>query len=336
MTSPSRPARRRPHLAAVAVVLALVGLLTGCGLRMETPPPSPRTVDANEVARERAVTDSVDLEAAAATPGADPGKPVNKIRATIVAAAHAHVDQLGGPYVAGTPSPTGSPTPSTGPSAAPTSTASAAPASGVVVVARLVLGATHAREDAETVPDGGLARLLASVSAARLLQARQLAAADKLVPPSLSHATMPDALPAGVEPSALSALVAGEDEAGYGYEVIAAKLSGPERTSALDRAGEHRTRAEAWARLGTIAETHRDPRRAAYALPKGLDDPAAAKALAKSMAQALAVSYAALVADAEPGSRAELISSLVAMSAEAIDWGAPVPVFPGLPERAAR
>ena len=326
-TSPRRPGGRNRLLAGA--IVALVGLLAGCGLRLETPPPDSLTPDVNEVARQRASADAVGIEVLAGASGGDPADATTAIRSTVTAAAGEHLDHLGGIYRSGLATPT----PSEGSSPAVTGTGDPAAASTDAVLAQLALTAANARADALVVPDGALARLLASVSAARFLLARQLAVAAGLPAPDVPAVTAGATPPAGVAPSAISALVAGEDEAGYGFEVIAAKLADAARASALARAAVHRARAEHWATLAEISRTDLDPRRTAYALPAGLDDPAVATALAQTMEQSLAASYASLVADAEPASRAGLIDAIAEATAQAAAWGAPIPPFPGLPER---
>ena len=314
--------RRRPRL--LVALVATVALLAGCGLRLETPPPPSPTPDASEVARQRASADSLVLEALAAPGG--PAGPVADVRSMIAQQAAEHVAQLGPARPSNTPSVTARATPS--------ATARATPApSGTpdAVVAQLVATATNARKDAAAVPDGSLARLLGSVSTARLLLARQLAATAGLPVPALPDVTMPTSVPDGLAPSALSALVADEDEAGYADEVIAAKLSDPARSSAMDRAAVHRDRAEQWAKLAQIGQTGLDPRRTAYALG-ALDDPAVATALAASLEGALATTYAALTADATPDSRPVLLDALTDAAAAATAWGAAVPAFPGMPD----
>ncbi|NMR19557.1 ferritin-like domain-containing protein [Cellulomonas fimi] len=318
------------------MALTMVGILAGCGLRLETPPPSPLTPDVLESARQRATADAVGLEVLAAAPAGDPAgdpaDPVLSTRRTIAAHAREHVTQLGGTYRSGlepTTSPSSAPTPVVTPGAVP------AAATPEVLVDRLEEAAASARADASSVPDGPFARLLASVAAERLLAARALAAAAGIEGPALPQVVAPDAVPGGLAPSALSELVAAEDAAGYGYEVVAAKLSGAARAAAVDRALVHRTRAEQWAELAEIARTGFDPRRTVYAVPPGLEDPAAAAALARSMEQSLAATYASLVASADPELRSGLVDALAESSAAAVAWGAPVPAFPGLPERAA-
>jgi len=325
-----RRRQARARLRTVAAGLALVGLLAGCGLRLETPPVVAPVPDANEIARQRASADSVGLVVLAAPAGTDPADPITALRAAVVAQADAHLDQLG----SGDTTATADPDPASPTASAPAATAPAT-ATEADVVAKLVLAASSARADAASVPDGTLARLLGSVSTARLLLARQLAGAAGLEVPALPEVATPTAAPSGLAPSALSAIVAGEDEAGYGDEVVAAQLADAARTTALDRAAVHRDRAEQWAQLAKITTPGLDPRRAAYALPAGLADPAVATAFAQTLELSLATSYASLLADADPDSRAVLADALTEATATAVAWGAPVPAFPGLPERTA-
>jgi len=316
-TNPRPTHRRRARL--LGALAATVVLLAGCGLRLETPPPASPTPDASEVARQRASADSLGLEALAAPAG--PTDPVTAARALIAQQAGEHLAQLG----PGRPASTAA---SSAP-ASPTPSVSTPDA----VVAQVVAAAANARKDAAAVPDGPLARLLGSVSTARLLQARALATAAGLPAPDLPAVTVPRAVPAGLAPSAVSALVADEDEAGYADEVIAAKVPEPARSGALNRAAVHRDRAERWATIAQIAQTGRDPRRTAYALPP-LDDPAVATALAATLEGSLAATYASLSADATPDARLVLLDALTDAAAAATAWGAPVAAFPGLPERA--
>ncbi|QTE30583.1 DUF4439 domain-containing protein [Pengzhenrongella sicca] len=310
---------------ALVATVALAGLLAGCGVRLETEAPAPLTPDATESARQRGSADALSLEVLASDPAADPANPATAVRATVAAHAGEHLLALGGVYADSAASPS------------PSSTATTDPAPGEVaaastdaVVTQLTQSAANARADAETVPDGALARLLASIAAERLLLARQLAGAATPAVPELPGLVAPDQAPAGVPASALSALVAAEDEAAYGYEVIAAKQSETMRANALARAAVHRSRAQDWAVAAGISRTGLDPRRTAYALPAGLEDPATAATLAQTMEQSLAATYAALVASADPDARTPLIDALAEATNEAATWGAPTPPFPGL------
>ena len=130
-----------------------------------------------------------------------------------------------------------------------------------------------------------------------------------------------------------TAIVTAEDQAGYAFEVIAAKLDDPSRSSARSFAAAHRARAETWASQWGLDGTATDPRRATYALPAGLDDPATARALAQRLEVGLTTTYASAVADSARAARPELIAALLAAAADAATWGVPTSAFPGLPER---
>ncbi|RYV52417.1 ferritin-like domain-containing protein [Pengzhenrongella frigida] len=334
---PARRPRVASRLLALVTGLTLVGLVAGCGLRLETPAPTAPSPDSSESARQRASADSVGLMVLAGAPGADPADPVTAIRAAVVTQATEHLDQLG-PGDSSTAEPTAEPTAdpsSADPSSAVPGTVDPVGTTPAAVVTQLTQAAASARADAASIPDGPLARLLGSVATARLLLARQLAAATAIEGPAVPEVSTPTSAPTGPGLSALSDLVAGEDQAGYGYEVIAAKLSDAARTDASDRAAVHRARADQWATLLEIAGTGLDPRRSAYALPAGLDDPAAAVAQAQTLELSLAATYAALLTATDAESRAVLLDGLTEATATAVAWGAPVPSFPGLPERTA-
>ncbi|MBO3084412.1 DUF4439 domain-containing protein [Cellulomonas fengjieae] len=312
--------------------------LGACGLRVETPPPAEPSPDAVEQVRGRTVADSLDLaaaaEAAAALPdGAVPS--VATVLADVVAYAEQHAEQLGGEYVSGLPSPTGTPSAST-----------PATRSVAEVLDRLGSATRTALTDADAVADGPLARLVASVATSRGELAVRLAQATgaevpALVPDQVATAD-PSPTPGSTESPAGDALTAAEvaalalvhDEAGFGFEVVAAKLAGDQRTAALTAAAAHRARSEEWAAAAGIDGTAQDPRRASYSVPGGLDDPVVATALGRTLETSVADACANAVAQAGAGSRAALIDGLRRATVDAAAWGAtPVP-FPGLPERA--
>ncbi|PVU81848.1 hypothetical protein DDP54_01095, partial [Cellulomonas sp. WB94] len=241
------------------------------------------------------------------------------------------------------------PSASTPPPAEPTSVPDAGQ-----VLALLATADRTAAADAADVPGGSLARLLASIAASRAGLEAQLAAALGVPAPdagSPAVATPADAAtpgsptstagapsPAAPQPADVPStdrigIVAAEDQAGYGYEVLAAKLDDPSRSAARAAAAVHRARAETWAQAWALDGTTSDPRRATYALPAGLDDPATALALAQSLEVGLTTTYASAVADSARASRPELVAALLAASADAAAWGAPTTAFPGLPER---
>ncbi|WP_421733273.1 DUF4439 domain-containing protein [Cellulomonas sp.] len=327
-------------LARVLAVAVMVLTLAACGLRAETPPPVEPSPDALEQIRARTVADSAALSAAASAAALLPDgavEPVAPVLADVVGYSDQHADQLGGVYVSGLPTPTDSPT------ASPPTTGSVAE-----VLEQLAAATRTALTDADAVPDGSLARLIASVATSRGELTERLAGATGAPVPALA----PDEAPAATDPAPTPAgttattgvdgLTTGDvgvlalvhDEAGYGFEVIAAKLSGDQRTAARAAAAAHRATSEDWAAAAGIDGSAQDPRRASYALPAGLDDPAASAALARTLETAVADAYANAVAQAEPGSRSSLIAGLRRATADAATWGAAHVPFPGLPERA--
>ncbi len=360
---PSRPAtpRRARALRMAAVAMVAVLALTGCGLRWETGPVPVPSPDAAELARARAVADAVAVAGSAqpAEPGAPPD--VAQLLAVVTDTAARHEDELGGVW-----SPPTSSDPATAGSAWPVPTAGT-PAAALDVLA---VAAQHACADADTVPDGRLARLLAAVCASRTDLADRLAGMLGAPAPTPPAAAATDPTPTGApaDPStagavpatatspapqgtgappdlapgatgsatgtgALADLVRAEDEAGYGLEVVAARLSGEQRATARSAAAAHRTAAEQLAAAGGIDAGPADPRRVAYALPAGLDDPAVLVTLARDLETALAQACAQAVADTPAGARRPLVAGLVAATRAAGGWGAAPLAFPGLPEQ---
>lgn len=359
MSAPNHPtaARRGPvplRRAGALVAAGLVAtLLTGCGLRLETPPPVEPSPDAVEVVRGRTVDDALGLAQDARTLlDAAPAEPVSTVLSDVAAFGELHAEQLGGVYDSGLPEPT--PSPSVSPPDEPAPTAES-------VLAELAEDAATALADADAVPDGPLARLVGSVATARTDLAARLATAlglpapeialrtgdegppaagDDQPPtpsgtPSSGTTTDEDPAPAGLDRADLDALTLAHDEAGYALEVVAAKLDGDQRALARQTAGTHRDAAERWATAAGTSGQLDDPRRVAYALPAGLDDPTVATGVARGVESAVADTYATLVASADPGARAALLTGLADATRQARTWGATAVAFPGMPELAA-
>ncbi|MDF9876851.1 DUF4439 domain-containing protein [Cellulosimicrobium cellulans] len=358
---PRRTPRPGGRLLAAVTVLATGVLAAGCGVRLETPPPTEPSPDAVEELRAGAVDDALAVAdlVADVTPGVtDPAT----LAALEEAAAFAeqHADALGGVYDSGLDDldlPAGDPT-STAPAggtdepaddAAGTeedgSEADRAEADGTTdapgdgaattddVVVALVEAAQRTGASADAATDAGLARLLASVATSEHVSAQRLAAltgsaaADGLV----TTAPPVEEAPAGIGAADLATLVETEDAAGYAYEVRAAQSEDDARTAAVARAAEHRARGQAWALAAGTDGTAQDPRRVAYVLP----DDADVAALARQVESSLAQTYASLVAAAAPTSRAEAVALLVDSWASAVAWGEAPVAFPGLPEQSA-
>ncbi|WP_448629699.1 DUF4439 domain-containing protein [Cellulomonas soli] len=343
--------------------LALLPVLAACGVRLETPAPTEPAPDALEQARARTVDAALELAQAATSareavtqgtePSADPTS-LTLVLDDVAAYSVQHAQQLGGTYDSGLPGPT--PTPTSTPTSAPTSTT----ASSGEVLALLADAAATALDDAATVQDGPLARLVASVGAARTDLAQRLATATgQPVPEGISQvpasttggATAPTSsaaptsaasqspgaasdAPGGLASDDLDALVLAEDQAGYGYEVLAAVLGDDQRDDARAAAADHRERAEQWAVLAGTTGTSADPRRVAYTVPTGLTDPAVAAELARTLPQTLTDTYGSMIARADAGTRGTLLDGLLRSTAEAHAWGAAPVAFPGMPELA--
>ncbi|MFB8229223.1 DUF4439 domain-containing protein [Cellulosimicrobium sp. NPDC055967] len=350
---PRRTSRPGGRLLAAVTVLATAVLAAGCGVRLETPPPTEPSPDAVEVLRADAVDDALAVAGLVAdvTPSVTDPATLAAL-AEVAAFAEQHADALGGVYDSGLGDldlPGDGPTSSTatddadGADDAPAEDAPTATDRGTTddpatattddVVVALVEAAQRTGAAADASTDAGLARLLASVATSEHVSARRLAAltgsaaADGLV----SAAPPVAEAPAGIGAADLATLVESEDAAGYAYEVRAAQSDGDARTAAVARAAEHRARGQAWALAAGTDGTAQDPRRVAYVLP----DDADLAALARQVESGLAQSYASLVATAAPTSRAEAVALLVDSWTGAVAWGEPPVAFPGLPEQSA-
>ena len=319
----------RARTASVVALAAVVGLaLSGCGLRLETPPPLEPSPDALEQVRARTVADALALEAAAQgalTVTTD--DQVAPVLARVDEIAAQHVTALGGVYDSGlehddaTPSPSPSPSP----------TVAATTAHDVLVL--LGETATTAATDTDVATDGPLARLVGSVAVARADLADRLA--DALGEPSPAPEVPADvAVPPEVDATVAGPLARAHDEAGYALEVVAARTGKDERQETLAAARAHRATGEAWAVAGGVAGTDQDPRRAQYALPADLSDDAALAALRREVQTGIAQASAAALAVVPAGTRDTYLDGLRVATATARTSGEPATAFPGLAERA--
>ncbi|WP_155859537.1 DUF4439 domain-containing protein [Cellulomonas sp. KRMCY2] len=363
--------RHRGLVVLLALVVAATA--TGCGLRLQTPPPAPLVPDEVEVVRQRATADAVALEVlATSAAGHTTDATVAALLGTVTDVCEQHLVALGGIYEP-TPEATAATAPATAapdgtvpedapdgtvpedavtddtvPGAAPTPDPSPSPAQAdavdpAAVVALLVETAASAQADAAAVPDGPLARLLASVATARMLVADALRVAaglplDGLDPALTAPFEVPDTVP-GVPATALVTLVQSEDAIGMAWEIAAARTADDPRAYAEQRAEQHRERAQHWAELGAVQGTGLDPRRSSYALPAALtataSDPAAVTTALADLEVQLAQSYASLVAAADPDGRSALVDALRDASRASTRLTGVIPAFPGLPEHAA-
>jgi hypothetical protein len=245
-----------------------------------------------------------------------------------------------------TPPTLGPPTPSPLPPAPlPSSSASG-------LVAALASSGGQRLADAAKA-DGGMARLLAAVGTAQLLQASSLAAAAGAAPPAqvpaAAEVTAPERpgacppesaaasssaggqhVPSGAATlaAALATAVRTEVEAVYGYQVALTRLSGEAAAAASAQLARHEallSGAEALSRLHCVPIP---PREAGYTLaPSFVASPAAG--LAGLEAAALPV-YGDLVALSTGETRQWAVSALLGGSRRAASWGADTGPVPGL------
>ena len=348
---PSEHRRTARQRAVAAVLVVAAALLTaGCDLRFETPPPAPLVPDQLEQVRQRVSSDALALEVLAGRAAAE--QTDEGVRAVVELArttSAAHLEVLGGIYDPTPRTADGTPViPEDGaangaaagtPSVAATP-AAADPATAQRLVDLLVETAASARADAAAIPDGPMARLLASVAVSRVLLADALVRTTGVEPPpglAPTEALEPPTT-AGLPSAAVAAVVQSQDALGLAWEVMAGRSADEARSHAAERAVLHRARAEAWAEAAGIEGTGVDPRRSWYDLPPELTaaatDPAVAQATLAALEGALAADYASLVSAAHEGTRSPLVDALLEASREHVARGGTLPTFPGLPERA--
>ncbi|GAB3157514.1 hypothetical protein GCM10027059_00670 [Myceligenerans halotolerans] len=346
----------------MAIALACALLLSGCGVRFDSPPPTEPVPDPVEIVRRTAVDDALHVadqaEAVAALQSTRP-----KVAETLTGIAEVsrrHADQLGGEYRSGLETDPPSPTPSE---------PAEEPPGAAEVLTTLTDAAARSATAADVCEDGPLARLLASISAAQTLSARKLAGATGRKQPAytapvvpgtgdvapapqsaepddaagteesdtttaaLTPSARPTTPPAGLAEEDLVTVVLAEDSTAYVLEVRAAQADDETVAERLaDRARTHRRRAEGWARVAGVDGTETDPRRAAYELP-GPD--VTSKDVVLQAEGRIAADYASLVGRAETDTRAVVVALLTDSAITRNSWGAPMSPFPGLPEQAA-
>lgn len=361
--------------AATALALAAALLLGGCGVRLDSPPPTEPVPDPVEIVRRTAVDDALlvagQAEALAGRKGTKPA--VTAALTEIAGISLDHADQLGGVYDSGLDADV--PTPAV--SAAASAPTSSTPGPDKVLATLRDAAARNATA-ADVCEDGGLARLLASVSAAQTLSARRLAEATGKKLPAYTAPVVPGSgqVPASPEPSGDAtgdATAGGSGKDGSADEALTTAVSAASRLTTAPVGLELETLdpvilaedstayayevAAAWsdddavrARLLDLARVHRQ-RGEGWARVAGVEgteqDPrraayqlpdrtATAKEIVVRAENRLAADYASLVGLAEPATRAAVVALLADSALTLRAWGAAPTPFPGLPEQAAR
>ncbi len=334
--------RRLRGFAAAVAAVTVVTLVSGCGVRWETDPSPFPSPDALTVARDSLADAEAGVLAASAREGAD----------AYAVAAQAHLDVLGGVYVAYPDAP--SPSPTVSPAPEPT-------------LAEAIASARATAENvAATTDDADLAFLARSIDlewALRGLWAEREAAAPAAADAETAASASPTPSPAtasdfpseadptwfpladgstadtagfvpdaatGIALDVLSDLALAEDEARFAYETLAAQEFAQDRDAALARAVLHGERSDALAAL-----LDDDPRTPLYQLRDAdLLDPDSRRALELSLETDLAVRYSVLLDGASATDAAWLLNASFDAYARAMRTegfaASDVPTLPGL------
>lgn len=306
------PARRGAvaRRALGAALLAAV-TLTGCGVRLETPPPEVPVADAAEEVRQQAARAASELHAAArsARTAADEPEVVEVLVAVETAAARHHA-ALGGlwePWPGAGPDATASP----GPDATPTPTPADSTPGDVL---DLLEESAAAARDGAIDQAGELGRLLGSVAISRTHLAADLGGALGVDVQTLPAAPLPAPEPGSVDPGTSRAV----DAARYAFEVVAARSDGGQRDAAVARA------AQLAAVAGAVAPEE-DEREVAYDV-SGADT---TRDLAGAAELDVVAAYLALL-DGDRTDRAAVLDAATHAARQARSWDTALPVLPGL------
>jgi hypothetical protein len=322
-------------------------------------PPKPPEPPFSEQARAAALADALQLRTASEQLGAAPagtGRPAAPAaaRAAVTRTVSLLTTQARALLRPGR-TPAAAPTTSATSAAATSAAASAAPADAAGLAADLATSGRQRLGDAAAA-DGGMARLLAAVGTAQLLQSSALAAAAGAPDPAGSvpapGPAAPDAAPAGScsaataspsaapasspgaaagnaeLPGALAALISTELETVYGYQVALTRLDGAAARSAAGQLARHEALVSAAESLSRSQCAPIPPREPGYALdPSFLASPGPGLA---ALEAATLPAYADLVALSDGETRKWAISGLLGAARRAALWGANPGPVPGL------
>ncbi|HEX9088609.1 MAG TPA: ferritin-like domain-containing protein [Arthrobacter sp.] len=346
----SRQNRRRELIPRIALLACLALVVASLGLAWSPgSPQEPAEPPFSEQARSAALAETLRLRAAGEQLGqSTAGDPQPAVARTVsLLTSQSRALLVPGQDAPASPASPGPAAPSAVPSAV-------LPASEAALAAELAASASQRLADA-AVADGGMARLLAAVGTAQLLQASSLAAAvgapapavpDPAAPrlsgacpsaPASSSGLIPGSRPgpsAGADaaaaslPGALAATVETELETVYGYQVALTRLGGPAAGPASEQLARHEALASGAEELSRMHCAPVPPRAAGYTMaPAFLASPAAG--LGGLEASALPV-YGDLVALSEGQTRQWAIAGLVGAARRSALWGADTGVLPGL------
>lgn len=319
-TATGAPVRRRPRPRVVAGTLALVAgaaLLGGCGVRLESPPPTPPVPDAVEEVRQDGAVDAATIATTVAEVTGAEGE-VAEVLERVAEQARTHADALGGVWEAW---PGGAPE---GVTTAPVRTdppvADPAPQD---VLDLLTAGAADARAASLASPDDAVAAVLASVSIARSHAAADLAGAlGEDLGPAAGAELSPDALVArGSDGPTLLVL----DQARHAFETVAARSTGTSREAAAGRAAHLQLLVDT-----ALADGAPDRRPGVYDLPDATDDLSAEQAAAVDAESRLLAHWVFSITLTGPEQRESLLAAAELAAGQVRAWGGTLEELPGL------
>jgi hypothetical protein len=128
---------------------------------------------------------------------------------------------------------------------------------------------------------------------------------------------------------ALQTVLAGTDAAVYAYGVVAARLTGAERTRALSDMALHRAARDDLAAQVVGAGAVPTPAAAAYDLPAPVSDAASARRLAALVEDRLAGQWAGLAGQSDTAQRTAAATAAVACAVRQVGWSGLAPVWNG-------
>ncbi|MGR0162012.1 DUF4439 domain-containing protein [Paenarthrobacter nitroguajacolicus] len=343
-TSEKRRTARWGRILLVAVVALLVA---GTGMVLiprdsGTPP----AVSFSENARVTALEDALRLQESATmladTAAPDAGKPSLGIAVTLLTTHAQALLDPDGPTSRATMS--GRPATPAGTTAEHDS-AAATDVSRASFVAGLA-GSGWKRLDDAREADGGIARLLAAVGSAQVLQAEKLAAEWQLTLPEQARASETQALEAtplaascpsasptpeptsATTDTAVAAVVRSQQEAIYVYQVALKRLDETKSAAAAKHLQIHEALLRQAEAVTSANCADAPTSEAGYRLPEQFtQDPAA---FLGSVELASLPRFGDLVALSTDETRRWAIESLLAAARRSIVWGAPQPLLPGL------
>ena len=333
--------RRTPPWGRVLLVAVVALLVAGTGMVLiprdsGTPPAVPFSETARVVALEdtQRLRESATLLAEASA--SDAGKPTLGDAVTLLTT---HAQALQGPNGVTSRAPS-----SAGPATADQESA-AKPTSRVSFLTGLAASGQKRLDDAREA-DGGIARLLAAVGTAQLLQAESLAAEWQLPLPLTTAASDTGATTAtplaascpSVSPTpeptsattdtALAAVVRSQQEAIYVYQVALKRVDTSNSAAAAKYLQMHEVLLQQAESLTNVNCADAPAGEAGYRLPEQFaQDPAA---FLGSVELASLPRLGDLVALSTDETRMWAVDGLLAAARRSAAWGAPLPALPGL------